>query len=246
MRFAPIAFENTSQSNILFATSSLIGYYDISSYNSNTNIWYDLSGNNNDITVIGNDLRLTNKGFLFGEGNYLSLPTFSGSSALTMMVWGDVNYSNLNRLSGSLRTQALFNKRVGSNNGFTSTHTFRQSATRDAISWLGQSGVINVNQGFSGAQTGSMNFIAFCSNATTSSQISGSWGNALSSSWNDWLVAPLTSGSVLFPYTQPLLFGSSSDGTYNGTVGIIGIYNTILTNAEMNTNYIAVSASTLY
>ena len=245
MRFTPTAFLGSQQNNILFTTSSLVGYYNVNSYNANNDVWYDLSGNNNNITVIGNDLSLTNKGLLFDGTNFLSLPTFSGSSALTMMVWGDVNYSHPNR--DTLSNQALFNKRVGTNNGFTSTHTFRLTATRDSINWLGQSGTSVVNQGFTGAQTGSMNFIGFQSAAATSSLMSGSWGNALSSSWNNWLDGGGTTlGSVLFPYTQPLLFGSSSSGLYKGTVGIIGIYDTMLSNEEMTTNYLAVSASTLY
>jgi hypothetical protein len=243
MRFAPIAFENNSGDNILFLTSSLIGYYDISSYNANNNIWYDLSGNNNNITVVGNDLSSTNKGLLFNGTNYLNLPTFSGSSALTMMVWGDVNYSFPNRDTAYLQT--LFNKRVGSNNGFNSVHQFRLTATRDYIAWIGQGGTGTFNQGFTGPSTGSMNFIGFQSTETTSSLIYGAWANAVSGTFNPWQ-SLITSGSVLFPYTQPLLFGSSSSGLYTGTVGIIGIYDTMLSNEEMTTNYLAVSASTLY
>lgn len=243
MRFAPIGFENNSGDNILFLTSSLIGYYDISSYNATNNIWYDLSGNNNNIIVSGSDMTATNKGLLFDGTNYLNLPTFSGSSALTVMVWGDVNYSYPNR--DISQTQALFNKRVGANNGFSSGHTHALTATRDSINWSGQSGTGTINQGFRGASTGSMNFIGFQSTQSTSSALYGAWADAESGSFNTWQ-SIATTGSVLFPYTQSLLFGSSSSGLYKGTVGIIGIYDTMLTNAEMTTNYLAVSASTLY
>lgn len=252
MRFTPFAFIGAKSDDIKFSTTNLIAYYSIDSYDTSSGIWYDISGNDNNATVNGSTLTLTpTKGWKFNGTNSLTMPTFSGSAALTVMLWGDVN-NNYTTRSAQVN-ETLFSKRVGSNNGFNSTHTFRLTATRDSINAVGQSGTSIVDQGFSGTLTGSLNFIGFQSNASTQSLIYLGYGNANSSSWYTDLGTPvgwrdgggLTTGSVLFPYTQQLIFGSSSSGVYTGTVGIIAVYNTLLSNDEMNANYLAVSASTV-
>jgi hypothetical protein len=253
MRFTPVSFiAGTQADRIKFITDGLVAYYDVNSYNSSLSTWLDLTTNGNNATVEGSALTLTaNKGWKFnGTNNHLTMPTFSGSTALTVMIWGDVN-NNYTTRSAQV-TETLFSKRIGTNNGFNSTHIFRISATADAITTSGQSGTDTTNQGFRGALTGSINFIGFQSNESTSSLLYLGYGNAVSSSWIDgtgvgWADGGgLTTGSILFPYTQQLIFGSSSSGRYTGTVGIIAVYNRLLTNDEMNTNYLAVSASAVY
>lgn len=251
MRFAPTSFIGSAGDRVKFISDGLIAYYDINSYNSSLNTWFDLSAYGNNATVNGSALTSTpTKGWKFnGTNNSLVMPTFSGSAALTVMVWGDVNNNYTSRSAAV--TETLFSKRVGTNNGFNSTHTFRFTATRDSIVTSGQSGTDTTNQGFTGALTGSINFIGFQSNASTQSLLYLGYGNAVSSSWygvsTGWGDGGgLTTGSILFPYTQQLIFGSSSSGRYTGTVGIIAVYNRLLTNDEMNTNYLAVSSSAVY
>jgi hypothetical protein len=253
MRFTPTSFiAGTGADRIKFITDGLVAYYDINSYNSSLNTWFDLTANSNNATVSGSALTLTAaKGWKFnGTNNHMVLPTFSGSTAITVMVWGDVN-NNYTTRSAQV-TETLFSKRVGTNNGFNSTHIFRISATADAITTSGQSGIDTTNQGFRGAATGSLNFIGFQSNESTQSLLYLGFGNAVSSSWIDGAIngwnsgGGLTTGSILFPYTQQLIFGSSSSGRYTGTVGILAVYNRLLTNDEMNTNYLAVSSSAVY
>ena len=66
MRFTPTAFVGSQQNNIRLSTTNLIAYYDVNSYNSTDNIWYDISGNNNNAQVTGSVLNLVNgQGLLF-------------------------------------------------------------------------------------------------------------------------------------------------------------------------------------
>jgi hypothetical protein len=243
---------------IRLSTTNLIAYYSQDSYDSSTGIWYDISGYGNNATVNGTALTSTStKGLSFnGTDNWITLPTFSGSAALTIILWGDVNYSFPNRDSSYL--QSLFNKRIGSNNGFASFHTYRQTATRDMLTTIGQSGTGTNQQGFRGAQTGSVNFIGYQSTNLTTSVLNTGFANAVTSQWSGsdgvepgigWY-GVATTGSVMFPYNQSLIFGSgSSAGTptiYKGTVSIIAIYDSMLSNDTMNSQYLLVSSSTTY
>jgi hypothetical protein len=243
---------------IRLSTNNLIGYYSEDSYDASTGIWYDISGYGNNAIVNGSTLTQTaTKGLSFnGTNNWITFPTFSGSAALTIILWGDVNYSFPNRDTSYL--QSLFNKRIGSNNGFASYHQYRQTATRDMLITIGQSGTGTNQQGFRGAQTGSINFIGYQSTNLTSSVLNTGFANAVTSQWSGsagtepgigWY-GVATTGSVLFPYNQSLIFGSGSSGgtptIYKGTVSIIAIYNAMLSNETMNSQYLLISSSTTY
>jgi len=251
MRFTPTAFVGSQQNNIRLSTTNLIAYYDVNSYNSTDNVWYDISGNNNNAQITGSVLNLVNgQGLLFnGTNNFVNMPSFSGSAALTIILWGNANY-NINRNLPSVN-HTLFRKGIAPN-GWNSYLTQTFTATRDALQTYGQSGTGYVNQGFTGAATGSINFIGYQSTNLTSSALNTGFANASSSLWSGsnnafgWSNQSTTFGSVLFPYNNPLIFGSGSAGYYNGTAQIIAIYNSLLTNDEMNTQYSLVSSSVSY
>ena len=250
MRFTPTAFVTPQQNNIRLSTNGLIGYYNVNSYNSTTGQWVDLSGYGNDAQVTGNTLNLIqSSGLCFnGTDNWVTFPTFSGSAALTIILWGNAN-QNINRAAGA-KNHTLFRKGVVPN-GWNAYLTQTFTATRDALQTYGQSGTGTVQQGFTGAATGSINFIGYQSTNSTASALSTGFGNASSSFWSGsnsvgWVNQGTTTGSVLYPYTSPLIFGSGSAGYYDGTVSIIAIYNRLLTDAEMNTQYSLVSSSVAY
>lgn len=262
MIFTATAFLGGSQ-GIKFSLNGLVGYYDISSYDSSTGIWRDRSGNGNDANVNGSTLtNIPTKGLLFNAtDNWVTFPTFSGSTGATFVFWGDAQY---NYPASQIRN-SFFNKRIGANNGFNSEFIQRVNGGLSAMAYTAQTGTTQINQGILGTKSGSIQFMGFKSDSTTTSKLYFGIANADSSSWSGssslgWTSVASASGSIIFPYAQPLIFGSGSFNygsfgvpaanptptPYRGTVGIIAVYNRELTNEEMESNYLAVSSSAVY
>lgn len=262
MIFTATAFLGGSQ-DVKFSLNGLVGYYDIASYDSTAGIWRDRSGNGNDATVNGSTLtNIPTKGLLFNAtNNWVTFPSFSGSTGATFIFWGDAQY---NYPASQIRN-SFFNKRIGSNAGFNSQFINRINGGTSGMAYTAQTGTTNINQGISGERTGSLQYMGFKSDSSTTSRLFFGIANATSSSWSGssslgWTSVSSVSGSIIFPYAQPLIFGSSSFNygsfgvpvanptptPYRGTVGIIAVYNRELTNEEMQSNYLAISSSAVY
>ena len=214
-------FWNSYSNSIVTANLQL--YLDAgnpSSYSGTGNIWYDLSGNGNDVTMQnsgniswdnGGFFTLTSNGY-FNNTSTTNLPI--GSSPYTLSVWA--------QFGSSWGAQGMISV-SDTWGGGNSVNAFRTTGTNSLVNyWWGNDFAVSFSPASS---TAWFNFVA-------------TWDGTNRSIWVNGVQIGTQTAGGLNASNGVLYIGNTNNGEYlNGNIGQALIYNVALTSTEIMDNF---------